>query len=94
MEEAGRWTLMMKNMGNWSRLEKGNGMGGWGLLCCSRQQQMRTQGAQEAGFKSQDTGHWTQDTGQQQMRTQGGHKKQDSSHRTQDTRHKTQDSSR
>ena len=60
-EEAGRWTLMMKNMGNWSRLEKGNGMGG-----CTRQQQMRTQRGskkRDPRLKSQDRGNWTQDTG-------------------------------
>ena len=43
-EEAGRWTLMMKNMGNWSRWKK---VMGWGWeLCCSRQQ-MRTHGARK-----------------------------------------------
>ena len=43
-EEAGRWTLMMKNMGNWSRWKK---VMGWGWeLCCSRQQ-MRTHRARK-----------------------------------------------
>ena len=49
-EEAGRWTLMMKNMGNWSRLEKGNGMGpGFSAVADITVDE-------DAGHKKQDSG--------------------------------------
>ena len=62
-EEAGRWTLMMKNMGNWSRLEKGNGMG---LHQTAADED--TEGEQETGSKTQVTGSRKLDT---RHRTQG-----------------------
>ena len=66
-EEAGRWTLMMKNMGNWSRLEKGNGMGGLASRLQQTSQRMRTKGTrnriQDSSNRIQDTGHWAKDTG-------------------------------
>ena len=64
-EEAGRWTLMMKNMGNWSRLEKGNGMGGLASRLQQTSQRMRTKGTRNripvTGFRTQDTKQRTQD---------------------------------
>ena len=53
-EEAGRWTLMMKNMGNWRRLEKGNGMGLGALLQQTADEDTRRK-KKDSRRKEQDT---------------------------------------
>ena len=93
---------MMKNMGNWSRLEKGNGMG------LHQTADEDTEGEQETGSKTQVTGSRKLDT---RHRTQGNitlasqtsdkdtqgtqetrNRIQDSGHMIQDTGHWTLDS--
>ena len=78
---------MMKNMGNWSRLEKGNGMG---LHQTAADED--TEGEQETGSKTQVTGSRKLDT---RHRTQGNIASQTSdkdTQGTQETRNRIQDS--